>query len=271
MSLESHFSIFENPRHVWAVSAIHGETDRLCAVHEMIGQKFTPGDRIVYLGNYSGGSGHRTVNTINELLGFRRSVMAIPGVKSDDIVYLRGTHEEMWHKILQIQFAPSPAAVIEWMVNKGVEGALSAYGSTAAEALRAAREGIMSMTRWTSRLREGVRLIPGHEKFFTVLRRAAISEDKNSGHNLLFVHAGVDPSRPLAAQGDSFWWGGRDFDKMDTPYAPFTCVIRGYDPERGGLRINATTISLDDGSGYGGDLVAAKIAANGEVIELLRA
>lgn len=271
MSLESHFSVFENPRHIWAVSAVHGETDRLCSVHEQIGRTFAAGDRIVYLGNYSGGSGHRTLNTINELLYFRRAVMAVPGVKAEDIVYLRGAHEEMWHKILQIQFAPSPAAVIEWMLNKGVEGVLAAYGSTGAEALRAAREGIMSMTRWTSRLREGVRLIPGHEKFFTVLRRAAISEDRHSGNNLLFVHAGLDTSRPLAAQGDSFWWGGHDFDKMDGAYDPFTCIIRGYNPERNGLRINATTISLDDGAGYGGDLVAAKIAANGEIIQLLRA
>ena len=271
MSLESQFSVLENPRHIFAVSAIHGETDRLCGVHARIGPQFQPGDRIVYLGNYSGGSGHRTVQTINELLTFRRAVMAIPGVKGEDIVYLRGTQEEMWHKILQIQFAPSPAAVIEWMINKGVEGALAAYGSTGAEALRAAREGIMSMTRWTSRLREGLRLQPGHEKFFTVLRRAALSSDQNSGRNLLFVHAGIDSTRPLAAQGDSFWWGGRDFDQMETPYASFSCIIRGYDPARQGLRIKPVTLSLDDGAGFGGDLVAAKIAANGEVLDLLRA
>lgn len=271
MTLESQFSVFENPRRIWAVSAIHGETDRLRDLHARIGEQFCAGDRIVYLGNYSGGTGDRTIRTIDELLLFRRAVMALPAVRAEDIVYLRGTHEEMWHKILQIQFAPSPASVIEWMLNKGIEGALAAYGSTGAEALRAAREGIMSMTRWTSRLREQLRLQPGHEKFFTVLRRAAISEDAASGRNLLFVHAGVDTSRPLAAQGDSFWWGNREFDDMQAAFDPFACVVRGFDPAGGGLRADGFAMSLYDGAGYGGDLVAARLAANGNIEEWLRA
>jgi serine/threonine protein phosphatase 1 len=257
--MESQFSVLENPRRIWAVSALHGEADRLRDLHARIGGQFCAGDRIVYLGNYSGGTGDRTVKTIDELLLFRRAMMALPAVRAEDVVYLRGTHEEMWHKILQIQFAPSPASVIEWMLNKGVEGALAAYGSTGAEALRAAREGIMSMTRWTSRLREQLRLQPGHEKFFTSLRRAAISEV--SALCLAYY----------SAQGDSFWWGNREFDGMTSAFAPFTCVVRGFDPSGGGLRADGFALSLYDGAGYGGDLVAVRLAANGNIEEWLRA
>lgn len=35
------------------------------------------------------------------------------------------------------------------------------------------------------------------------LRHAAFTDERG----LLFVHASIDPSRPLTAQGDAFWWG----------------------------------------------------------------
>ena len=37
-----------------------------------------------------------------------------------DIVYLRGQQEEMWHRMLQIQFAPNPKEVLPWMLQQGV-------------------------------------------------------------------------------------------------------------------------------------------------------
>ena len=41
-------------RRVWAVSAVHGEARRLSRVHDLIGERFSQGDRLVYLGNYLG-------------------------------------------------------------------------------------------------------------------------------------------------------------------------------------------------------------------------
>jgi serine/threonine protein phosphatase 1 len=51
-----------------------------------------PGDRIIYLGNYSG-YGPSPVKTLEELLTFRRMVLSIPGMLCKDIVYLRGAQE----------------------------------------------------------------------------------------------------------------------------------------------------------------------------------
>ncbi len=271
MSSEERFSVFENPRHIWAVPAIHGEVERLARLHREIAPQFRPGDRLIYLGNYGGESGQATLLTINELLLFRRYILAIPGVMADDIVFLRGTQEEIWHKLLQLQMAPSPASILEWMQKHGIAGMLEAYGSSLDEGLRSAREGVISLTRWTGRLRENVRTQPGHEKFFTVLRRAALSADDRSGQNLLFVHAGFDADRPLEKQGDSFWWKARNFNDLQHPYDCFSYVIRGFDPERNGMRINPVTMTLDDGCGFGGNLVAAQIASNGAIAGMLKA
>jgi len=88
MKSDSRFSHMGNPKRVWAVPAVHGALDRLYQVHEKIGARFQPGDRLVYLGNYLGGG--QPIETIDELLGFRRDLLALPGMKADDIVYLRG-------------------------------------------------------------------------------------------------------------------------------------------------------------------------------------
>ena len=48
------FAQLRDARRVWAVSAIHGEARRLARVHDLIGERFFRGDRLVYLGNYLG-------------------------------------------------------------------------------------------------------------------------------------------------------------------------------------------------------------------------
>ena len=111
---------------------------------------------------------------------------------------------------------------------------------------------------------------PGHEKFVTVLRRAAYTSG-DYDEALLFVSAGIDTSVPLDQQTDSFWWGGQEFDKLREAYEPFAKIIRGYDPNQGGLQQGPMTLTLDGGCGYGGELVATRLNALGEVQEVLRA
>jgi len=60
---------------------------------------------LLYLGNYLGGGD--PVTTIDRLLAFRTYLLAAPGMFTSDIVYLRGMQEEIWAKLLQIQFAPN--------------------------------------------------------------------------------------------------------------------------------------------------------------------
>jgi serine/threonine protein phosphatase 1 len=274
MSFKTKFSSLGHPNRIWVVSAIHGELTRLTSIHKAVYEKFQPGDRLVYTGNYLGGTAAKPVETLDELLHFRRTLLAIPGLQPDDIVYLRGMQEELWGKLLQLQFAPNAGQVIDWMAahHPDIDSIVRAYGSSLGEAARITREGILNLTRWSTALKNRIRAEPGHEKFFTVLRLAAFTENRHSNdNNLLFVHAGIDPARPLAAQGDQFWWAFKGFNGIKERYLPFRAVIRGHDPEQQGIHISSAVISLDGGSGRGGQLICARMSDAGEVLEILAA
>src|SRR3546814_7814583 len=79
----------------------------------------------------------------------------------------------------------------------------------------------------------------------------------------------IDASRPLGAQGDSFWWGAAGFASLDGPYEGFRRIVRGYDPSQGGVAVGELTATLDGGCGRNGKLVAGCIDPSGEIVELL--
>jgi len=281
MSFKNKFSNLGHPNHIWTVSAIHGEYGQLVAIHKAIFERFKPGDRVVYTGNYLGSKFAQPVETLDEILNFKKALTEQAGIPAEDIVYLRGVQEELWSKLLQIQFAPSPLQVVEWMTahHPDMDSILRGYGSTLEEAARTAREGIINLTRWSCFLKAKIRAKPGHEQFFTGLRRAAFTEhdparfgplNDNVDSNLLFVHCGLDPALPLAAQEDRFWWASKNFNSLE-PYRPFRAVIRGHDPEHGGIHVGKASISLDGGCGNGGKLVCAQLSNRGDVLEILAA
>jgi len=258
-----------NARRIWAISAIHADADKLIALHDQLYEEIQPGDRIVYLGNYVGyGSAPR--ETLDELLTFRRIVLSLPGMVPDDFIYLRGGQDEMWEKLQQLQFATNPKEVLNWMLDNGTSSTLEAYGIKPRSGLMAAIEGVMSLTRWTASVRSAIRQNPGHDIFQCQLRRAAFTPLR--GNNpILFVHAGINPGKSLQNQGDALWWGGKNFNIMNQAYAPFKKVIRGFDPNHGGLHINCVTATIDAGCGFGGNLVCAGFDSDGEVIGLIEA
>jgi hypothetical protein len=265
------FAKLHRARRVWAVAAIHGEAARVAVLHDRMGQAWRPGDRLVYLGNYLG-RGAAIRQTIDDVLGFRAAVMAQRGGFACDVAFLRGSQEEMWQKLLQLQFAVSPGTVLQWMLDQGVGATLAAYGGEAQQGFAACREGPRAITRWTSALRAALNAVPGHNQFLSALRRAAVTDTAaDEGGALLFVHAGVDTTRPLDAQGDAFWWGGNRLLDMAEPYAGFRRVIRGFDRKHGGLIEAMHVTSLDAGSGFGGELLAVCFAADGTVSETLSA
>jgi hypothetical protein len=253
-------------RRIWAVASIHGEAERLGRLHDRIAERFRDGDRIVYLGNYLG-RGSAVAATIDELLDFRRRILARPHSFACDAVFLRGAQEEMWQKLLQLQFAPNPGDVLAWMVREGVEATVIAYGGELQHGFAASRDGPRTITRWTSALRDAMNAAPGHRILLANLRHAVLTEDGG----LLFVHAGIDASRPLAAQGDAFWWGGRDILDLAAPFDGFRRVVRGFDRQMRGLVEGEFAVSLDAGAGRGGPLLAAAFAPDGAVLERLEA
>ena len=251
---------------VWAVAAIHGERERLAALHAAMAPRFELRDRLVYLGNYLG-HGAEIVATIDELLGFRRDVLALPGTIPEDVVYLRGAQEEMWHKLLQLQLALNPLEVMTWMMERGVAATIKAYGGRPADGLAAARGGTVTLTRWTGALRDGMYGHPGHRELMSHLKRACITDDGA----LLFVHAGLDPERPLETQRDAFWWNPGGFARMAAPYDGFRLVVRGFDPDRAGVAIGAHSATIDGGCGVGGPLVACCFDREARIVDRVEA
>ena len=262
---DERFAVLTQAGRVWAIGAIHADVDRLKAVHEELETRFELGDRLVYLGNYLGSAGN-ILETLDELTAFRRRLL-VPGMETIDIVYLRGSQEEMWHKLLQIQFATGPGEVLTWMLDQGIGATLTAYGGDPEVGHLRFREGVVAATRWTGELRTAMQAHPGHADILNDLKRAAYTE----GGELLFVHAGLDPGRPLTEQGDTFWWGSGYFADIDQPFAGFRRVVRGFDRQRRGPMETAYTTSLDGGCGFGGNLVAACFTLDGESCDRIEA
>jgi len=263
------FAALGNPRRIWAIGSIHGAVDKLRVLHDEIGSLFRPGDRLIYLGNFLG-YGEQTIETVDELLDFRRALIAMPGMLASDVVYLRGGQEEMWSKLLQIQFAPNPTEVMQWMLKQGGEQTLKAYRGNPQQGLAAARDGVMAMTRWTSLLRAEIRSHPGHESLYSALRRAAFTGDGQGQMGaMLFVNAGLDVAKPLANQGDSFWWGAASWSNISRAYGQFQKIIRGFDPNHGGASMTTHTLTLDGGCGFNGPLLGACLTPAGEVIDII--
>ena len=251
---------------MWAVASIHGEARRLARLHDLIGERFRRGDRVIYLGNYLG-HGEAVAATVDEVLDFRRRILAARHGFACDVVFLRGAQEEMWQKLLQLQFAANPGEVLNWMVKAGVEATVNAYGGDLRQGFAATRDGPRTITRWTSGLRTAMNAAPGHTTLFASLRHAAFTDD----NGLLFVHAGVDPRRALAAQADAFWWGTHDILSLTGRFEGFRRVVRGYDREARGLIEREFATSVDNGCGRGGSLMAVCFDAAGKIVDTVDA
>ncbi len=255
-------AILRNAGRVWAVGGVHGQAELLRRLHQEIADRWQYFDRIVYLGNVVG-YGDDCLGAIAEALSFRRRILAVPHAIPDDIVFLRGRQEEMWQKLLQLQFAADPAGVLEWLLSHGVGATLEAYGGSEREGRAEARHGALSLTRWTQGLRAAMTAQEGHNHFYASLRRAAYTDDEG----LLLVSGGLDPTRPLAQQGDAFWWGHPAFGEEVKQFAPFRCVVRGSSASQPGILAEPGLVTLDGGSAFGGPLVAACLDTDGQVLE----
>ena len=176
---------------IWAVGAIHGEAERLAALHAAIEERFQPGDRIVYLGNYLG-LGTQVAATIDELVAFRGALLAVPHMSVCDVAYLRGSQEEMWQKLFQLHLSVEPSSVLQWMLDRGVQQTLAAYGWGPDEAQGRVSNGSQEIARWLSELRARMQQYPGHQELLASVRQAAFTDDGA----LLFVNSGARSLAP---------------------------------------------------------------------------
>jgi hypothetical protein len=258
-------AVIENAGRLWTIGAIHGDVDHLCAMHDALAGRIEPDDRLVYLGDFLG-YGPEIIETVDELLHFRATFLARPPfVHPANFICLRGQQEEVWQKLLQLQFAVNPVEVLEWAFAHGADATLRAYGGDPDIAIACARGGPLALTRWAGEMRNAMRAHPGHMALMSSLRRSVWTDDGG----LLFVNAGIDPDKPVARQSDAFWWGNTKFDQIDAPYAGFRTVVRGLDPVRRGFAMTPWTLTVDGGCGAGGNLMAVCLAPDGQILDRL--
>ena len=267
MSYRNAFAVLRETGRIWAIGSIHGEADRLRALHQQLTSLLQPNDRVVYLGNYLG-YGPDVVGTVDELLSFRRAFLARPPYADiNDFVLLRGSQEEMWQRVLQLQFAVDPIEVMTWMAERGLPATLQAYAGDDGAGILGHRSGPLTIAQWTGSVRDAMQASPGHVAFMSALKRAAYTANER----LLFVNTGVDVERPVTEQSDVFWWAGRSFAAINDRYGQYAKIIRGFDPDHGGYTETEFTMTVDGGCGFDGPLLAVCIEQDGIVTDRLEA
>ena len=231
----------------WALGALDGDDDALARLGGALMQRWQPGDRLVVLGNMLGAAGH-TPRMIDLMLLLRRRLLARPGAEVEDFVFLRGAQEEMWHKVLQLQFALSPLDVLDWMLARGLAAMIEGYGYSINEGRVACRNGPLAIARWTTGLRGRQALQPGHNDLLNALSRAALSADGR----LVFAATGVDPGRPLGEQADAFWWNAQSDAALDEAlgtasdggWPAIARVVRGAGPSKNEARDEGRVLTV---------------------------
>ncbi len=260
------FSPLGTPHHSWVIGSVHSDIDKLVNLHDNLLERFTPGDRIIYTGNYTG-YGFCPKETLDEIITFRRLILSIPAVIPSDITYLRGQQEEILSKLLELPFAQNPENIYNWMLSNGLAETLDGLGLDRNDGLMASKEGVMGLCRWTGKVRNTLRTIAGYDIFMNQLKRAAYTHETTQAP-MLFVNAGIDLKKPLGAQGDNFWWASENFKNIHQTYDPFKRIIRGFDPTHDGVHINGVTATIDGGCGFGGTLACAGFDPASEVVDL---
>ena len=225
MYTQSPFVELKHSKKIWAIGSIHSNFDSFNSIKEYILKNFLYGDKLVFLGNIIG-FGKRSTETLSSVINLRNYLLSKFFLKANDIVFLRGAQEEMFLKLLQLQTAPNPQDIVQWMFEHGVDKTASSYGFDSEEIIDISTQGTLSIRRWTAKLNKMISNFPGHKEYFSNLYHAAFSDTKK----ILFVNRGVDVSRPLSAQSDCFWWGYQNFSTLNKPYYTFTKIVRGYEP-----------------------------------------
>lgn len=219
----SKFQEFKNINRIWAIGSIHSDLDSFRSIKKYILSNFAKGDKLVFLGNVIG-LRDTSKDIITEVLKLRFDLLANFNLKHEDVVFLRGAQEEMLSKLLQLQIAPNPIEILDWIFSHGVDRIVYSYNFDPDEFKKVATQGTIQINKLTSKLNHQISTTPGHKEYFSNLKHAAYSETRE----VLFVNRGVDLSRPLSAQNDCFWWGYQNFALISKQYSTFRRIVRGY-------------------------------------------
>lgn len=226
---------------VYAIGDIHGRADLALKMIERVEAAAEPSAHrpiIVFLGDYiDRGPASREVI---ELLSSGR-----PG--GCTVHFLLGNHEQAMQAFLE-----DPWKNRAWLTHGGVQ-TLASYGVGAPSfgakphAYLEARDALEQSLPQT------------HKTFFSSLRDHIIIGD------YLFVHAGVDPRRPLSKQTrQDLLWARERFINSEDLYT--YCVVHGHTPVAKPY-IDARRICVDTGAYATGVLSAVKLSGITAVFE----
>ncbi|MBY0427932.1 MAG: hypothetical protein K2Q32_01800 [Alphaproteobacteria bacterium] len=262
------------PQRIWVVGSIYGRYGALCQLHDVLTQRLKAKDRIVYLGNYLGEHSHWTGEgpaLIDELVTFRNSVIAIPGLFANDITFLHGRGEDLLQEALRLPFQKNPGAWLLEAKRHGLECYTAAYGGFDIEGV--AQSGLIGMNKWNHHIKKTIASYAGHAEFFKELKTAAYTQYRKKQNDMAFVPAGLHPHYSLNVQHELLCWPEEDIHTL-TAYSPFARIVRGQamrqiTPER-----HRYVLTLDDGrcspgGDIGGNLYAACISYQGQILEWL--
>ncbi len=237
MDNTSNFVEINKSNKIWAIGSIHSNLYSFASIKKFILNNFEREDKLIFLGNVIG-LGNDSKETLTSVIDLRFNLMSKFKLKPESIVFLRGAQEEMFSKLLQLQLAPNPTEIVEWMFDHGVNETVKSYGFSQEEVKNIASSGTINISRLTINLNKAVQMNPGHKEYFLNLKHAAYSHTKK----ILFVNRGVDITRPLSAQNDCFWWGYQNFSTIQKPYKSFLRIVRGYESQH----LNKLEISKND-------------------------
>ena len=222
----SNFVELKKSNKIWAIGSIHSNLKSFTSIKKFLLSNFDANDKLIFLGNVIG-LGNNSKETLSSVIDLRFNLMSKFKLNPESIIFLRGAQEEMFSKLLQLQLAPNPTEILEWMFDHGVNKTIKSYGFSEDEVRNIASSGTMNISKWTTSLNKALQKIPGHTEYFLNLKHAAYSHTEK----ILFVNRGVDITRPLSAQNDCFWWGYQNFSTIQEPYKTFLRIVRGYESE----------------------------------------
>jgi len=223
VSKKVHFAEIFNSRKIWAIGSIHSKLDAFNSIKNYLIENFEENDYLVFLGNVIG-LGEKSKETLSSVIDLRNKLMGKFLLSPEKIIFLRGAQEEMFLKLLQLQTAPNPPDIVNWIFEHGVDSTIISYGFDKKEIINIASQGALSISKLTAKINITLMKQPGHKEYFANLKHAAFADTRK----ILFLNRGVDITRPLSAQNDCFWWGYQNFSSLNKPYNSFIRIVRGY-------------------------------------------
>ena len=217
-----------NISQVFAIGDIHGCKSLLEKIHNKILKKSekVEGNKIlIYLGDYVD-RGYKVKETIDTIINFKP--------KDFKCVFIRGNHDQMLLDFVNGKLE----SLTVWLYNGGAE-TLKSY------CRREISDDLLNASSREQQIRKKfTKALPKeHLQFFNGLQFSYTWKD------YFFVHAGIDPSRPLSKQReiDMTWTRSPEFLASNQPFEKI--IVHGHTPNKN-IEKKSNRINLDTGAVY---------------------